>query len=67
MEDPSPTVPGILKPNTWSSNGTNPKQIRFTNPIKNEAKPTPNDESWICAVCKQKKPGHWPRDCPQKK
>jgi hypothetical protein len=28
--------------------------------------PTPNDESWVCVVCKQKKPGHLPRDCPQK-
>jgi hypothetical protein len=28
--------------------------------------PSPNDESWVCVVCKQKKPGHLPRDCPQK-
>jgi len=53
----TPTVPA-----SGPSKSSNPSQSQS----KADTKPTPNDESWVCVVCKQKKPGHLPRDCPQR-
>jgi hypothetical protein len=43
-----------------------PEPYKAPQPFKKYTAKTPNDENWVCVVCKQKKPGHYPTDCPQK-
>ena len=54
----SSTIPSSYSRNNKSTQGEKDKEMR---------KRTPNDEDWICAVCKKKKPGHLPSECPVKK
>jgi hypothetical protein len=57
------------KPWIGSSDGT-AKQLPSTNrPPESDQKKSqlsPQDQAWICHKCKQKAPGHYPRDCPKK-
>jgi hypothetical protein len=44
------------------------KRVRFNiEPFNKDTAKTPYDDNWVCVICNQKKPGHYPPDCPQKK
>ena len=45
-----------LRPSTESTPQADP----------NKSKLTPKDQAWICIKCKEKAPGHYPKDCPKK-